>query len=128
MVKNMFKIEEVQGDKEQIEEIESVIREEAEEKDWGVIQRILVFDLEPDGLVQIRFTNPENAEKAKKIMNGRSFDFKTLEAWVMQTKQRYKMTHFRKDGDEEEEDRLEKYGRDIAAEGAEQNGGQKAAE
>ena len=95
MVKHFFDFDVVQKNRlEEVEDLEGDIRDKAKKENWGKIDKVLIFDLEPDGLIQVRFTKPEDAEHAKTRLDGRFFDGKQLEAWVMEKKAAYRKTFY----------------------------------
>ena len=53
---------------------------DSECKTFGEIKKIMIFDRHPDGVVSIKFADVESAHRCVKVMNGRFFAGRKLEA------------------------------------------------
>lgn len=69
-----------------------------------------MYDKEPDGVVTVRFSNNEEAEACVRLMQGRYFDGRVVEASIYDGKVRFqKSGKHTLDDEEDEEKRLEKF-------------------
>lgn len=80
----------------------------------GNITNLVLYDGEAEGFVKVRFGDPDGfaaAERCVKLMNGRSFDGRVVKAEIWDGKTKYRKSKTaRGDEDEEELDRLDKFG------------------
>lgn len=114
IVKHMFTLQGLEKEPDLLNELPEDIRDQAREEEWGQILQIEIYDKEPEGVVRIKFADPEGAKKAVMKMDGRFFAGKQLVAYVPEKKEYYK----KKPRDaEEEEDRLKKYGEELSKAG-----------
>ncbi|KAF2154581.1 hypothetical protein K461DRAFT_221899 [Myriangium duriaei CBS 260.36] len=86
------------------------IKDMAKEQQWGNIKTIDVFDLEPDGVIIITFTNPVDAEKGLRNLDGRFYDQRQLSAEIQTKRARFRKT---KEDESDEERRLQQYGEEL---------------
>lgn len=96
------------------QEIEEDIQSGAEE--IGPVAKMIFFDAEPEGVVSIKFEYKEDAERCVKVMNGRYYSGRRLEAEAYDGRARYKtLEQIKKqaktDVDEDESQRLERFGK-----------------
>jgi len=101
-------------------EIKEDIRDECSK--LGDVTNVVLFDKEADGVASVRFADSEAAAACVKLMNGRWFDEKQLEAFVATGAERFKKSTDKKidmdDDDEEDEgSRLDKFGSWLEQEG-----------
>lgn len=114
ILKHMFTLQELEDDPAAMLEIKEDIREECEK--LGQVTNVQLFDKEPDGVVSVRFADPRAAESCVRVMHGRWFDERQLEAFIATGKERFKRSGAKKtaleddDEDEEEGGRLDKFG------------------
>lgn len=105
-----------------LDDIDSGIRDEARINDWGDILRINIYDLEPKGIVMIKFQTPEMAQKAATALAQWRFDGRQLNAYVSTKKEKFRKTWKPKPDapheDDDETARLEAFGRDLETAGA----------
>jgi HIV Tat-specific factor 1 len=78
ILKHMFTLQELEEDPAALLEIKEDIRDECSK--LGVVTSVVLYDLEPDGVVAVRFKNTESAAACIKLMNGRSFGGSTVRA------------------------------------------------
>jgi len=71
-LKHMFHPSEAQGDPNFYEDLKLEVEMECERK-CGKIEKITVFDGNPEGVIAIKFVNSASAEKCIDIMHGRFF-------------------------------------------------------
>lgn len=80
ILKHMFTLEELQEDPAALLEIKEDIREECEK--LGEVTNVVLYDLETDGVVSIKYKRPESADACVQLMNGRSFAGQVVEAYI----------------------------------------------
>ncbi|KAJ4421250.1 hypothetical protein N0V82_003882 [Gnomoniopsis sp. IMI 355080] len=80
ILKHMFTLQELEEDPAALLEIKEDIREECEK--LGEVTNVVLYDLETDGVVSIKYKRPESAEACVQMMNGRSFGGQTVEAYI----------------------------------------------
>lgn len=66
ILKHMFTIEESHQDENYFKDLEIDIREECKEK-LGIIQRLKIFENNPEGVILIKFKNSNSAEGCIKV-------------------------------------------------------------
>lgn len=74
---------------------------------------VIVFDLEPEGVVKIKFRTAEGAQKAIGRLDGRLFDGRQLEAYIPEKKEMFKKSE---KNEIEENKRLQQYGKELERE------------
>lgn len=80
ILKHMFTLQELEEDPAALLEIKEDIREECEK--LGEVTNVVLYDLEADGVVSIKYKRPESAEACVQTMNGRNFGGQTVEAYI----------------------------------------------
>lgn len=80
ILKHMFTLEELAEDPAALLEIKEDIREECEK--LGEVTNVVLYDLETDGVVSIKYKRPESADACVQMMNGRNFGGQTVEAYI----------------------------------------------
>lgn len=75
----MFTLSELAADPAAILDIKEDIRDECSAS-CGPVTNVILFDLEPDGLVSVKFSETESAAACVKLMAGRHFDGRVVEA------------------------------------------------
>ncbi|KAJ5097430.1 hypothetical protein N7456_008151 [Penicillium angulare] len=120
ILKHMFTLEELQEDAAAILDIKQDIREECSK--IGEITNVVLYDKEVDGVVSVRFADPEAARKCVQMMDGRFFGGTQVEAYVSEGREKFKKTNERRAAledmaergidaeDEEENQRLDEFG------------------
>jgi len=71
-------------------EIKEDIREDA--KEFGEVTNTILYDLEPSGVVTVRFKEPESASRCAAAFNGRGFSGRKIIAYVPEHKEQYSKT------------------------------------
>ncbi|KAJ5771003.1 uncharacterized protein N7511_003054 [Penicillium nucicola] len=113
-LKHMFTLEELEEDPAAILDIKEDIREECEK--IGEITNTVLYDLEADGVVTVRFKDPADARRAAEAFSKRKFNGIQVVAYVQLGKERYRKSGTRRDALEgidteaEEQKRLDRYG------------------
>ncbi len=85
VLKNVFDLKTSEDD---LFEIKQDIREGCEE--IGSVTNVVLYDLEPEGIVSVRFSSKDDAARCAQEMNGRYFDGKKLEAFIYDGKSKYR--------------------------------------
>ena len=112
ILKHMFTLDEMFGDQEFRTELEEDV--EGEAKKFGVVDKVKVFTTNPNGVVSIRFKEPEAAEKCVAAMKGRWFGGRQLGALMWDG-----FTNYAKEGTgqgetaAEQQARLERFGKEL---------------
>ncbi|KAI1616001.1 hypothetical protein EDD36DRAFT_414917 [Exophiala viscosa] len=121
ILKHMFTLEELEEDPAAMLEIKEDIREECSK--LGEVTNVVLFDKEKDGVASVRFSNAEAAAACVRVMNGRWFDERQLEAHISTGNEKFKKSndkHFddnEEEGGEGEGGRLDKFGSWLEKEG-----------
>ncbi|KAJ5937773.1 hypothetical protein N7454_004115 [Penicillium verhagenii] len=120
ILKHMFTLEELQEDVAAILDIKEDIRDECAKV--GEVTNVVLYDKEPEGVVSVRFADPESARECVKVMDGRFFGGTRVEAYVSEGREKFKKTNERRAAleemaehgihadNEEEEQRLDEFG------------------
>ncbi|EXJ71229.1 uncharacterized protein A1O5_05035 [Cladophialophora psammophila CBS 110553] len=117
ILKHMFSPQELEANPAAMLEIKEDIREECAK--LGNVTNVVLFDKEAEGVASVRFSDAQAAAACVKLMNGRWFDERRLEAYVATGREKFKKSSDKKVGfedEEEEEDeageggRLDKFG------------------
>lgn len=80
ILKHMFTMQELEEDPAVLLEIKEDIREECEK--LGEVTNVVLYDLEPEGIVSVKFRRPESADACVQMMDGRSFGGQKVEAYI----------------------------------------------
>ncbi|RDA84439.1 hypothetical protein CP532_2129 [Ophiocordyceps camponoti-leonardi (nom. inval.)] len=78
VLRQMFRIFELEEDPASLLEIKEDIRDECSK--MGVVTSVVLYDQEPEGIVTVKFKDPEAAAKCIKVMGGRPFDGRIVDA------------------------------------------------
>jgi len=120
ILKHMFTLEEIKEDPAAILDIKEDIRDECSK--LGEITNVVLYDKEPEGVVSVRFQDPEAARACIQVMDGRYFAGTRVEAYVSSGKEKFKKSNEKREAledmaergldakDEEEESRLDEFG------------------
>lgn len=101
ILRHMFTLKELDEDPAALLEIKEDIRDECEK--LGEVTNCVLFDLEEDGIVSVRFRTPDAAEACIKLMHGRSFDGRTVQASLATGKEKYRRSKDKDDGLDEDD-------------------------
>ncbi|KAL1996755.1 hypothetical protein VTN49DRAFT_7620 [Thermomyces lanuginosus] len=119
VLKHMFTLKEIEEDPAAILDIKEDIREECSK--LGEVTNVILYDKEPEGVVTVRFSDPEAARTCARVMNGRYFAGTQVEAYIADGTERFKKTNEKRaaledaaegrdNAADEEERRLEAFG------------------
>ena len=96
----MFTLSELAEDPAAMLDIKEDIRDECSK--MGDVTNVVLFDLEPDGVASVRFSNRESAEACVRVMSGRHFDGRIVEAYVADGGEKFRKSSSKKDVRDEE--------------------------
>lgn len=98
ILSHMFTLQELEEDPAALLEIKEDIRDECEK--LGTVTNLVLFDLEPEGIVSVKFKDAESAQACIKLMHGRSFDGRVVEAFLATGKEKFSKSSKEQPGDE----------------------------
>lgn len=98
ILSHMFTLQELEEDPAALLDIKEDIRDECSK--LGTVTNLVLFDLEPEGIVSIKFKEVESAQACIKLMHGRSFDGRVVEAFLATGKEKFQKTKKEQPGDE----------------------------
>ncbi|KAH8598733.1 hypothetical protein B0O99DRAFT_614046 [Bisporella sp. PMI_857] len=101
ILKHMFTLEELQEDPAALLDIKDDIREECGK--LGEVTNVVLFDLEEEGIVSVRFTNAQSANACVDLMNGRAFAGQKVEAYIATGKEQFRKSKKKADEENDEE-------------------------
>ncbi|KAF1356115.1 hypothetical protein BDV97DRAFT_341042 [Delphinella strobiligena] len=87
VLKHMFTLQELEEDPASLLEIKEDIRDEA--NNYGDVTNTVLYDLEPSGVVTVRFKDAESATKCAAAFDGRGFSGRKIIAYVPEQKEQY---------------------------------------
>ncbi|KAI5297826.1 hypothetical protein KEM56_004515, partial [Ascosphaera pollenicola] len=90
ILKHMFTLQEIEEDPGAILDIKADIRDECSK--LGDVTNVVLYDKEEDGVVLVRFSNPEAAKLCVRTMNGRYFGGTQVEAYIPEGEVKFKKT------------------------------------
>lgn len=108
ILRHMFTLKELEEDPAALLDIKDDIRDECEK--LGPVTNVVLYDLEEEGVVSVKFKTYEAAEACVERMDGRAFDGRTVRASIATGRERYK-----KSGKEQEKDKAEEGEEGVAA-------------
>ncbi|KAK5013568.1 hypothetical protein LTR16_001749 [Cryomyces antarcticus] len=109
----MFTLAELEEDPEAKQDIQEDIQEECSK--LGEVTNVVLYDKEPAGVASVRFDSDEAARACVRLMDGRAFGGRQVEAWIADGSEKFKKKSTKRSvldqgDDNEEEERLEKFG------------------
>ncbi|KAJ9202084.1 hypothetical protein DTO207G8_37 [Paecilomyces variotii] len=119
VLKHMFTLKEIEEDPAAILDIKEDIRDECSK--LGEVTNVVLYDREPDGIVTVRYSDPEPARQCVRMMDGRFFSGTRVEAYIADGSERFKKTNEKRaaledmaenglDADQDEYRRLDEFG------------------
>ncbi|KAK3310176.1 uncharacterized protein B0T15DRAFT_27691 [Chaetomium strumarium] len=107
ILRHMFTLEELQDDPTALLDIKEDIREECSK--LGPVTNVVLYDEEEEGIVSVRFQTREAAEACLRVMHGRTFDGRIVEAYFATGREKFRRSKGDakggvKDGEHEEDD------------------------
>ncbi|KAK0624672.1 hypothetical protein B0T17DRAFT_507729 [Bombardia bombarda] len=100
ILRHMFTLAELEEDPAALLDIKDDIREECSK--LGAVTNVVLFDLEEDGIVSVKFQTVEAAEACVKLMHGRAFDGRTVEATYATGKEKFRKSKSGGGGEDDE--------------------------
>ncbi|KPM38949.1 hypothetical protein AK830_g7636 [Neonectria ditissima] len=91
ILRHMFTLEELDEDPAALLEIKEDIRDECAK--LGTVTNVILFDQEPEGMVSVKFKEAESALACIKLMHGRNFDGRTVEAFLATGGEKFKKSN-----------------------------------
>ena len=95
ILRQMFRIFELEEDPASILEIKEDIREECSK--MGTVTSVVLYDQEPEGIVTVKFKDADAAVACVKAMNGRPFDCRVVQAELATGKEKFRKNEKTKD-------------------------------
>ncbi|KAK9452980.1 hypothetical protein V1511DRAFT_513225 [Dipodascopsis uninucleata] len=117
--KHVFTLKELEDDISASLDIKEDIREGCEE--IGEVTNVVLYDLEPEGIISVRFKNDQDALECVKRMDGRYFGGQQLEVSIYDGNQRFRKSDRKKEDNQTEEERLQKFGEWLENDGDDYN-------
>lgn len=111
VLKHMFTLEELASDPYAAIDIFDEIKEACES--FGAVTKVVLFDLEEDGIVTVKFEDEQAAKAAVQKFDGTSMSGRKVIAFATAAKQKFKKA---KVSEEEEAKRLEQFAKDLEGE------------
>ena len=104
VLRHMFTLRELDEDPAALLEIKEDVREECSK--LGPVTNVVLYDLEPDGVVAVKFRHPDAADACVRLMDGRAFDGRIVRAAVVNDREqrRYRRSDKKQDDDAAGED------------------------
>ncbi|KAK8156293.1 nuclear mRNA splicing factor-associated protein [Phyllosticta citrichinensis] len=107
VLKHMFTLAELEEDKDAFDEIHEDIQEEASK--YGEVTKVKICDKELDGVVIVQFNDFDAAERCAAAFNGRSFDGRTVVAYISQQRENFKAKSLEERTGKSEEARIDEF-------------------
>jgi len=104
IIKHMFDVAEAENDPNYYQDLQQEITEEFEK--IGEVEKIKVFERNPEGVVAVKFEDASAAARCIEVMNGRFFGGRQLEADYYDQFTNYTV----KETDTQQESRIESFG------------------
>ncbi len=101
ILRHMFTLAELDEDPAALLDIKEDIREECAK--LGDVTNVVLYDLEESGVVSVKFRRADAAEACVRLMDGRSFDGRIVEAAVATGRDRFRKSK-KNDNDEKDSD------------------------
>ncbi|KAI1823982.1 hypothetical protein F4861DRAFT_284126 [Xylaria intraflava] len=99
ILRHMFTLRELDEDPAAMLEIKEDVRDECAK--LGDVTNVLLYDLEEDGIVSVKFKTPEAAAACVDLMDGRAFDGRTVRATIASGKENFRRSDKDHGADEE---------------------------
>ncbi|KAJ3015219.1 hypothetical protein HKX48_004707 [Thoreauomyces humboldtii] len=107
VLKHMFTLKELEEDPTLLLDLKQDVRDECEK--LGEITNIVLYDLEENGVMTIKFKEPEAAELCIRKMNGRFFAGRRIDASLSDGKAKYRQSSSGPTNEAAEQERLAAY-------------------
>jgi HIV Tat-specific factor 1 len=100
ILKHMFTLRELEEDPAALLDIKEDIRDECVK--LGEVTNVVLYDLEEDGVVSVKFRNADAAAACVRVMGGRAFDGRVVTAELASGRERFQKSK-KNDGDDDGE-------------------------
>ena len=97
-LRHMFTLKELEEDPAALLEIKEDVRDECSK--LGTVTSVILYDLEPEGIVRVKFREAKSAQECINIMGGRRFDGRIVEASLASAADKFRKTS-KQDHDED---------------------------
>lgn len=98
ILRHMFTLEQLEKNPAELLEIKEDVRDECAK--LGTVTNVVLFDQEPDGIVSVKFQDAQSALACIKSMHGRSFDKRTVEAFLATGGEKFKKSNKTQTGED----------------------------
>ncbi|KAL5621639.1 hypothetical protein BROUX41_006539 [Berkeleyomyces rouxiae] len=88
ILSHMFTLQELEEDPSALLDIKEDIRDECSK--LGTVTNVVLFDMEPEGIVSVKYKEVEAAQACVRMMHGRSFGGQVVEAGLATGKEKFK--------------------------------------
>ena len=102
ILRHMFTLEELSADPTALLDIKEDIREECAK--LGPVTNVVLYDLEEEGIVSVRFQARESAEACLQMMHGRAFAGQIVEAFFATGREKFRKSKGEEGGAEKKDD------------------------
>jgi HIV Tat-specific factor 1 len=96
----MFTLFELEQDPTLLLDLKDDVREECTDKIGGVTN-VVLWDLEPEGIMTVRFSSHDQAQKCVQMMDGRFFAQRRINAFILNAKPRFRKSTTHPDDDDD---------------------------
>ncbi|KAL2885311.1 Splicing factor U2AF-associated protein 2 [Ceratocystis lukuohia] len=90
ILSHMFTLKELEEDPTALLDIKEDIRDECSK--LGTVTNVILFDMEPEGIVSVKFKEIEAAHACVRMMHGRNFGGQVVEAGLATGKEKFKQS------------------------------------
>ncbi|KAI0395746.1 hypothetical protein F5Y17DRAFT_422102 [Xylariaceae sp. FL0594] len=98
ILRHMFTLRELEEDPAAMLDIKEDIRDECAK--LGTVTNVVLYDLEEEGIASVKFKTPEAAAACVDLMDGRSFDGRTVRATIASGREKYRRSDKGNDNEE----------------------------
>ncbi|KAL3962108.1 hypothetical protein ACCO45_003631 [Purpureocillium lilacinum] len=98
ILRQMFRIFELEEDPANVLEIKEDVRDECSK--LGTVTSVVLYDQEPEGIVTVKFKEPEAALRCIELMDGRNFAGRIVVAEIATGKEKFRKSDSGKDDDD----------------------------
>ncbi|KAJ1673065.1 hypothetical protein EV182_005960 [Spiromyces aspiralis] len=107
ILKHMFTPQELEEDVTLLIDLKEDVREECEK--LGEVTNVKIYDKEDEGVISVKFRDKMSAAACVKVMNGRFFAGRQIEASLYDGRKKYRSTKKDEETEKQVEQRMENY-------------------
>lgn len=111
VLKNMFSVEEMERDTDLAQDLEEDVMSEC--RKIGPVSKVKVFRTNPEGVIVVKFKNPDDCKTCIHTMQGRWFGGRQVQAQQWDGITDFKVRVNREETEEEQQARLDKYAAEL---------------